>query len=205
MGNKKKIINLRRTSSMDDSSDNIFLNGPINYFKLSNGSNTLHIFMDYHSSINYQTKCDEYESKDIDKYLKKILLNSFDNSQNSSMNPLDFFLEIRPTTIKNIPSYYVNDNYIWSFISMFTKIYNDKYKDSTDINSHKVRLHYIDIRDYASFIELRKSADEIFNNLINHKLTYLEGVIVQVNYIQKILNFINNMVKHIINKKEYPN
>ena len=49
----------------------IFLNGPINFIKLINKKTDQEIwlFMDMHLNINTQTKCDEYDSKDIDKYI----------------------------------------------------------------------------------------------------------------------------------------
>lgn len=172
--------------------DNIFLNGPVNYFKLSNAGKEINLFMDFHAPISRQRKCLDYDAKDIDKYLEKILL------ENNS-KPIDFFLEINPTSINCTQKYYSNDNYLQSVRKMFSSIY----KQTNKTSSQSVRLHYMDIRDYASFNSIKNRFNIINSLLEKTKLNDLAEIIKELTIIRNILLFIDQMIKSIINNKEY--
>jgi len=177
----------------------IFLNGPINYFKLTNDSAQINIFMDFHAPIARQRKCEEYESKDIDKYFNKILSTT---PETSNVDTLDFFLEINPTSINFKNKYYSNDNYLVSIRKMFSKLYNEKYSnlDEEDMPKQNIRLHYMDIRDYSSFNELKHKLEVILLELDKSKLDNLNFINAELTSIKNILMFIDSMINSIINK-----
>jgi hypothetical protein len=186
----------------DETNKIIFLNGPINYFKLSKNNTRINIFMDFHAPINRQRKCEEYESKDIDKYFHKLL--STPLSDKSNTDTLDFFLEINPTSINFKNKYYSNDNYLASIRKMFSKLYNQKYSDldKDDMPQENIRLHYMDIRDYASFNAITKKIDIILLDLDKNKLDNLNFVNIELVSIKNILTFLNSMIDSIINKDD---
>jgi hypothetical protein len=201
-----KINKTNKTNKTKQSRQNvdsiITLNGPVNYFKLSNGTNQINIFMDFHAPIARQRKCEDYDSKDIDKYFNKILST---NNIKTKSDTLDFFLEINPTSISFKHKYYTNYNYLGSIRKMFSKLYNEKYAniDEDKIPDQNIRLHYIDIRDYASFNELKKKIDAILMELDSTRLDNLEFVISELTSAKNILQFINSMIISITteNKK----
>ena len=164
--------------------EEIILNGPLNYFKIYNKKNnqTLWIFMDYHESIYKQKKCEDYNSKDIDKYFYKIMSESDEN--------LDFFLEIKPTKINTDEKYHYNDNYIHEIMKTFKKIYKEL-KNNSITNKKNIRLHYIDIRDYAFFYELDIIIDSLYKNL--NDLTN-NNLLISLHKIIGILKFINEVI-----------
>ena len=182
-------------------SDNmIFLNGPINYFKLSNNDKQINIFMDFHAPISRQRKCEDYESKDIDKYFNKILSAT---QKTTNIDTLDFFLEINPTSINFKNKYYSNDNYLVSIRKMFSKLYNEKYSNlnEDDMPQQHIRLHYMDIRDYSSFNELKHKLEVILLELDKTKLDNLNFINGELTSIRNILMFIDSMIDSITNKK----
>jgi len=83
-----------------------YINGPINYIKLKNKktNNIVWILMDIHENLEYQKKCEEYEAKDIDKFLFKEL--------NESKEQIDFFLEIDPTDINYTNTNHINEKFL---------------------------------------------------------------------------------------------
>jgi hypothetical protein len=205
MKNKSNKIN--KTNDMSDAKNMIFLNGPINYFKLSNAKSEINIFMDFHAPISRQRKCEDYESKDIDKYFLKILSDTTENTENINKDinkdintTLDFFLEINPTSINFKNKYYSNDNYLVSIRKMFSKLYNQKYSnlDEEDMPQQRIRLHYMDIRDYSSFNELKYKLEVILLELDDNKLDNLIFVNEELRSIKNILVFIDSMIKSII-------
>lgn len=195
-----KTTNLKINNQSRQTNDNmIFLNGPINYFKLSNGNSQINIFMDFHAPISRQRKCEDYESKDIDKYFNKIL-SSVPEISNENANTMDFFLEINPTSINFKNKYYSNDNYLVSIRKMFSKLYNQKYSnlDEDDMPQQNIRLHYMDIRDYSSFNELKHKLEVILLELDKSKLDNLNFINAELTSIKNILTFIDSMINSII-------
>ena len=170
---------------------NIILNGPLNYIKLYNDTTkqTLWLFMDNHKNITKQKKCEEYEAKDIDKYFYKILTESTDI--------LDFFLEINPTDINRKFNSNKNDNYILEIRKIFRKIYKEQ-----QISKHtNIRLHYIDIRDYAFYNEIIQIMMDILDNIQQYDLSNINFIISELGYIKNILVFILETIDNIFNNK----
>jgi hypothetical protein len=196
-----KTHGLKKNNQKRQTNDNmIFLNGPINYFKLSNNNNQINIFMDYHAPIYRQRKCDDYESKDIDKYFNKILSKI---PTTSNVDTMDFFLEINPTNVISKNKYYSNDNYLLSIRKMFSKLYKEKYSDldEDDMPQQNIRLHYMDIRDYSSFNELNHKLEAILLELDKNKLDNLNYINAELGIIKNILMFIDSMINSIITTK----
>jgi hypothetical protein len=181
------------------SANDIFLNGPVNYFKLTKAGTEINLFMDLHAPINRQRKCEDYDAKDIDKYLNKVMT----ENDNTNTN-LDFFLEINPTSVNSTYKYFSNDNYLQSIRKMFSKLYKEKHYDSkTPLQS--VRLHYMDIRDYASFNDTRKLFINITSELDTNKLDNINIIIRDLSTVKNILFFIGNMIKAIIDGRPLDN
>ena len=201
--NKNKINKLSKSNKYIKEINNLIsLNGPVNYFKLSNGENQINLFMDFHAPINRQRKCEDYDSKDIDKYFNKIL----SNEETLNNETLDFFLEINPTSINNKYKYFSNDNYLVSIRKMFSKLYNQKYAniDEDEMPEQKIRLHYMDIRDYSSFNELKRKLESILIELDRTRLDNLSLVISELYTIKNILIFIDSMINSIITDNKNP-
>lgn len=148
-----------------DKSQSIAINGPINYVKLKSktSAQTLWIFFDFHCSLVFQTKCEEYEAKDVDKYFNKIL----DESDKS----IDFFFETTPEYIKysqynpenKQQSIIQNDIYIKQVRKIFKKHHAVK-------KNNMIRLHYIDIREYTMIFKLYDLADYLFTSVTTTRL-----------------------------------
>lgn len=199
MNNKKQKINKKKLSKsskyIKGGKNLISLNGPVNYFKLSKDGKEINIFMDFHAPINRQRKCEDYDSKDIDKYFNKILSTDTENNDKT----LDFFLEINPTSINFKYKYYTNDNYLVSIRKMFSKLYNQKYEniDEDNMPEQNIRLHYMDIRDYSSFNELKRKMENILLELERTRLDRLDIIIPELDSVKNILIFIENMINSI--------
>jgi hypothetical protein len=117
----------------------MLVNGPINVVRLEGEINDIkkiiYIFFDFHEDIRLQTKCESYESIDIDKYLYKLFKNTKET--------VDFFLEIKSNDIEKSKPDNFNDMYIQNI----RKLYNRGiYKNEESKNN--IRFHYLDIRDY---------------------------------------------------------
>jgi hypothetical protein len=182
---------------MIENNSEIILNGPLNYIKLycESTNQELYLFMDNHMNITKQKKCADYDAKDIDKYLYKIL--SDQSNQTNQTDPLDFFLEINPTDIikDNMP--HSNDNYISETRKMFRKFYKEQ-----QINkSHNIRLHYIDVRDYSYFNELIIIMINLINDVEQSKLSNIQFIINELKHIGSKLVFINSSVEYIKKNK----
>lgn len=196
---------------MTDVSDKDFdpntkqVNGPINVVRMEgkiNGINkVIYLFMDQH--LQAQTQCDNVFSVDINTYFA----NTF-HKLNKSNKMYDFFLEINPTQLIDpinqsnqssqlpkqppapapIKSNYRNI-YIFEVMRLFKRIF--KYEPNSDKVSiskyfRKVRLHYMDIRDYFHtyvFVELYEvmhilyhiqSMNKIFKGQLDQLLNFLK-------------------------------
>ena len=207
MNNKKnknnKLKKLSKSTKYIKGGKNLIsLNGPVNYFKLSKDGKEINIFMDFHAPVNRQRKCEDYDSKDIDKYFNKILSTDAENNDKT----LDFFLEINPTSINFKYKYYTNDNYLVSIRKMFSKLYNEKYEniDEDNIPEHNIRLHYMDIRDYSSFNELKRKMENILLELERTRLDSLDVIVPEINSVKNILIFIENMINSITTSNKNP-
>ena len=71
------------------------INGPINIVRIEGEINgikkILYLYFDFHMDVTQQTKCEDYLSDDVTKYIKKELLETSDKD-------IDFFMEHRMDT-----------------------------------------------------------------------------------------------------------
>ncbi len=81
--------------------NNYYINGPVSCFRLEDNNEQynkkiIYIFSDIHYDVNIQTKCNNIESIDIDKYLYKIFKKIRKNDK-----MYDFFVETNFEYMKN--------------------------------------------------------------------------------------------------------
>ena len=164
--------------------DRINLSGPINYFLLSKNDKQVHIFFDVHSDLYEQTKCEEYSSVDIDKYIKKVL------DDGSKTKTMDFFLEI---FANDTDVYRKNENYMLEI----RKFYRTYFHSNKKVKN--IRMHYLDIRDYI-YVQIRHEMIDMYYYFDNFTLNNLIKATICVGKCLKTLNFMNDVINHI-NKK----
>lgn len=135
------------------SNDNVLVNGPYNTVRIEgsigNIKKVIYLFFDYHSPVNEQSSCDGYDNTDIANYMYKHIKNiTF---------PLDIFMEIRRTHInEKIPK--KRNKYIWEMNKLFKQEFSVKEERVQNSKTNtNVRLHYLDIRDYYSFLDYKYS------------------------------------------------
>jgi hypothetical protein len=140
-----------------------YINGPLNVIRLegeiNNIKKVLYIFMDLHVEVTNQTKCEEYLSEDVMRYIKEEMVKfSKDNIDNNKY--LDFFMEHRLDTNDNMIMNYVyyKDKYIDEMQKFFLQNFR---KDSKELKN--VRFHYADIRNTKILFDYEK-IDDILTN-----------------------------------------
>lgn len=126
--------------------EKVSINGPYNYFKLTNGEKTICLFSDVHNEPNNQTECVNHEnSVDIDHFLKEFLINS-----NKSNKEYDLFIEYEYMWINNkLGLHDYRDGYFQRVRKLFNKnmdfdLSNNKIIKSSNYNN--TRFHYFDFR-----------------------------------------------------------
>lgn len=126
--------------------EKVSINGPCNYFKLTNGEKTICLFSDVHLDPKNQTECINHENSiDIDDFLKDFLINS-----NSYNKEYDLFIEHEYMWInskKGLHNY--RNGYIQRVRKLFNKnmdfdLSNNKIIKSS--NYDNIRFHYFDFR-----------------------------------------------------------
>ena len=167
--------------------EEIYVNGPTNFFRLKNNEKEIYIFYDYHINITHQTECENEHSINIDKYFLHFYKN------NTEM--VDFFLEIetKPLDVED-------SNYNWIYLNkirnLFAKFYNK------NKNYEHLRLHYIDIRLDTLLWFPYKTNDYLTNQgLYNLKYVIYDLKLYYKNY-EVILSYIK---KYLYNKDDTPN
>lgn len=169
-----------------EKNDYIFLNGPINYIKLSNleTKQVVWLLMDYHNPIKFQRECEDYEAKNVDKYLHKIFT--------KSKETIDFLFEISPSNFEIVDGFYENKNYISKVSVMFKKFY----KNRTKINKN-IRLHFIDIRSHTFTYDLHDIMGYIFDDLNKYQLEGSKNIIKNLKKIISVLENVNKLIEQI--------
>jgi len=123
------------------------VNGPVNAIRLEGSINDInkivYLFGDIHMPIQFQRKCEDPTSMDIHTYMARQL------KKVDPKDTYDFFFEVRPSYLvvdrsKNKKSYMneIDDLFRHAF-----RMENNKVKPSDQFPN--IRMHYIDIRDYA--------------------------------------------------------
>ncbi|MEM0354253.1 MAG: hypothetical protein QXW79_01590 [Thermoplasmata archaeon] len=154
------------------------IRGPINVLRLEGNisgiAKIIYIFMDYHEYPKCSANSADIVAEDIDEYLENIL----SNLNRKKTLCYDFFMEI---TLKDIISknfkfegLYINKLRLL-FMKLFSYDFDEKemkIKNVKTKNLEKIRLHYVDIRDYINF--------DIFTNYMNI-ITIMKNIISVLN------------------------
>ncbi len=187
---------MNKSDKSPNNKDKTYINGPINYIKLVNKKTKQEVWLllDFHVSIDLQKECEEFDSKDINKFLYKELI--------EAKEPIDFFLEINPTQLNqglekdSGQEYYkYKDKYIAETVKIFKKIFNNNPKK---INSN-IRLHYIDIRDYTLLYDILSNIEQIKSMLYGDNLSKSEAFIKCLENIKQNVIFVLELIKSIKN------
>jgi len=153
--------------------DILYLNGPVNFFKLKNGDKEVYLFGDYHKNIENQGECDELESFNFDKYLKYFFKHNTKN--------IDFMLE---TPMK--PNEYYDKNYNDIYLDKIRKVFQELYNKNPYYKYLKV--HYIDIRFFNNINEPFLYVRNIQGYINNKGLYDFQYIINTLEIINKLLN-----------------
>ena len=155
------------------------LNGPINAVRLEGTvfgiKKSLLLFLDLHIDIRSQTKCNDYESIDIEKYLYEIIKNN---------KTVDMFFE--SNNVVDNESIKYTEKYIHETLSLFGKL---RHLNKSTM-AKNVRLHYMDIRNNYPM-----------HNILN-ELKYIEQLLKQAlqndNIAASSIDIIKKKTKQII-------
>lgn len=153
--------------------DILYLNGPVNFFKLKNDDKEVYLFGDYHKNIENQGECDELESFNFDKYLKYFFKHNTKN--------IDFMLE---TPMK--PNEYYDKNYNYKYLFKLRKVFQELYDKNPYYKYLKV--HYIDIRFFNNINEPFLYVRNIQGYINNKGLYDFQYIINTLEIINKLLN-----------------
>ena len=180
------------------------INGPINILfltgKVQGINKQIYLFCDAHINQKNQTKC-QNNGINIDEYFDKL----FREVSESPISPLyDFFMEIKPSSVRTTHDK-ENKNYINTVLDLFIehfKTYNSKVEVPNKYQ--KVRLHYVDVRDYL-FREIHNNLKKIIKSIQSNKnLDKLdELLVINNNMIQRTYNIFYKTKKKTI-KKDSP-
>lgn len=168
------------------------INGPINIVRIEgeiNGINKiLYLYFDFHIDVTQQTKCEDYLSDDVTKYIKKELLETSDKD-------IDFFMEHRMDTPGgNLIKYAkYKDKYIEEMEKFF---YQNFRKEKSEFKN--VRFHYADIRNSHILFSNRTIDDILFNySCSNYRIQNTNTLI---NTYTDNKNYINNIIDILSDK-----
>ena len=182
-----------------------YINGPFNVIRLEGSINNikkvLYIFMDLHVEVTNQTKCEEYLSEDIMKYVKEELIKFSQDNKDKDKN-IDFFMEHRLDVTENMVMDYVyyKDKYIDEMQKFFLQNFR---KNSKEFNN--IRFHYADIRSSKILFDYKNIDDILKNyNCNNYKQNNVTTMIniygTNLKYLEDVRNYL--LGKKKTNKKE---
>ena len=182
-----------------------YINGPLNVIRLEGSINNikkvLYIFMDLHVEVTNQTKCEDYLSEDIMKYVKEELI-KFSQDKTNKDKYIDFFMEHRLDVTENMIMDYVyyKDKYIDEMQKFFLQNFR---KNTKEFNN--VRFHYADIRSSKILFDY-KNIDNILNNYNcgnyrqNNVTNILNIYAMNLKYLSEVRNYLLGKTK--TNKKQ---
>jgi hypothetical protein len=168
------------------------INGPVNVIRLegeiNNVKKVLYIFMDMHIPINNQTKCENFLSEDVTRYVKKEMLKTKDKH-------IDFFMEHRMEPENESINKYnkYKDRYIEEMQKFFWENFR---KNNKELNN--VRFHYADIRK-SDMIFAYKNINNIISNYScdNYRSDDINKILnIYANNVQ-YLKLVNNILSGI--------
>lgn len=166
------------------------INGPINIIRLDGSINSikkiLYVFLDLHMPYKVQTKCEDYFSDDVTKYIKTEMLNTDVE--------IDFFMEHRLSKNDvNIDKYKkFRDIYIEEMEKFFYENFKNKSKEF-----EKIRFHYADIRDTYIIFSHRDINNLLYNySCSSYNRNSLDLILKKykdaIDYILNVINIFNN-------------
>lgn len=174
---------------MDLNKSQIYVNGPINFFRLKNNNKDIYLFSDIHKDLNNQTECDEINSINIDKFF----LNFFKNNKKQ----VDFMLE----TYKDYQNNCESQNYLFKLRKMFNSFYkkNPYYEN--------LRIHYLDIRNYKYLEQIHQNSYYLIDYLKSNNIYKFKTINEKLDtikfYLNKIMDYyVNNLDKSYDTDKE---
>ncbi len=182
-----------------------YINGPLNVIRLegiiNNVKKVLYIFMDLHVEVTNQTKCEDYLSEDIMKYVKSELIKFSEDNTNKDKY-IDFFMEHRLDVTENMVLDYVyyKDKYIDEMQKFFLQNFK---KNSKEFKN--VRFHYADIRSSKILFDY-KNIDDILKNYNcnnyrqNNVKTMINIYVMNLKYLDEVKNYL--LGKKKTNKKQ---
>lgn len=185
------------------------INGPINVARLEGTidgiKKTVYLFMDFHSDIANQTKCnpvihnfDPLESQDVVEYIRSNFKKVLNNNK-----MYDFFIEMYKYTTD---TYVTKGRYIDDIVDLMSAMFNiKKIKDKEKVTSFKnIRVHYFDIRDVIS-----KKMDTYFNEcymifsqIKKNEWLVKDGMISLNNKLIKIVDELELFKKDLLSNKK---
>lgn len=165
------------------------INGPINILfltgKVEGIDKHIHLFCDAHIHEKDQTKCPD-NGINIDRYFDKLFKKV---SQSPTSQIYDFFMEIKPSSVRTTHNK-KNKNYINTVLDLFVQHFKtENLKVKTPDMYPKIRLHYIDVRDYL-FRAIHNNMTEMKYNLQSNK---------NIDELSKLLVVNNNMIQRTYN------
>jgi hypothetical protein len=128
----------------------VFVSGPVNVIRLEgqvgNVTKVVYLFFDYHFNHGERSECVNRQAIDLKSYVIENLEN-----RTEDMPTIDVFLETYHSMSVTKTNFLIGkrEKYIWDFGKYF-KVLFDNRNDTETINTliERIRLHYIDIRDY---------------------------------------------------------
>jgi hypothetical protein len=156
-----------------------FINGPTNYVRLEGDTNgikkEIHIFFEKHhvledrelledytynaKALDYQTRCDSFDSVDIAYYLYTLI--------KESKEKLDFFMEIGTEQLNVKSELNKKTIYLKEVTNLFKSLLKikDEHVEYSILNNN-VRLHYFDIRYYFNIHHINNILyDTLWNDI----------------------------------------
>ena len=174
---------------MDLNKSQIYVNGPINFFRLKNNNKDIYLFSDIHKDLNNQTECDEINSINVDKFF----LNFFKNNKKQ----VDFMLE----TYKD----YQNNCESQIYLVKLRKMFNSFYKKNPYYEN--LRIHYLDIRNYKYLEQIHQNSYYLIDYLKSNNIYKFKTINEKLDtikfYLNKIMDYyVNNLDKSYDTDKE---
>lgn len=162
------------------------INGPINAIRLEKDDKVIYLLSDFHIDVKYQTECEyskKYDSLNIDQFLV--------NFMKSIKDQYDLIVEIGLDELNYTKADFI-DKYFIDIKKLFGK--NINFSDNKIVKSKKypdIRFHYFDFRNMFD-------AHNVFYNDFN----LLPPFYLLLDYIDSVINFLNNTKENIIKFNE---
>ncbi len=169
----------------------IYVNGPTNVVRLENKeiNKVIYVFFDFHTSSDFQTKCDDIRSQDVARFL----VQTFDDLKFKSGKTYDFMVERGPL----IP-YFMESNrkgrYLDQVMGLFNRTFNINLNTNKVQQSDKlpnVNLHWTDVRDYVLNFTMDMQYNQIPQAVQNLRYNFN---ILNINQFSDAIKIVNSQI-----------